>query len=206
MTPTATKGPDIILKLPEHVYYVDGIIRPSVTGIIKAAGLMDTRFFNDVAAWRGSHTHKATELHDLGILDETTIAPLCVPYFEAYKAFRRDHPHYEPYAIEKRVYCPGPAPYCGTLDRLAWFYGERILLDIKTGPMRLWLTMQLAGYYNALPPAEHKPTVCYGLELRKDGTYHLSEPIHITEREVAAFEALATVHYIRDEYGEVSAA
>ena len=39
-----------------HTYRFNGHVVPSVTGILKSVGLIDTRWFDKAAAWRGSGT------------------------------------------------------------------------------------------------------------------------------------------------------
>lgn len=73
-----------------HIYILDGVILPSVTGILKAEGFVDDRFFDEYSRERGSIVHLATHYDDLGELDEGSLDPVIVPYVEAWRRFKRE--------------------------------------------------------------------------------------------------------------------
>jgi hypothetical protein len=76
-----------------HIFTVNGKVIPSVTTILKKAGMTpDYSFVDPWYAQRGTYVHKATELWEKGTLDEDTIDPLISGYVDAYKACRRDFP------------------------------------------------------------------------------------------------------------------
>lgn len=78
-----------------HIFTVNGRVIPSVTTILKRAGMTpDWSKIADIEwyAQRGTYIHKATELWENGTLDEDTIDPLISGYVDAYKACRRDFP------------------------------------------------------------------------------------------------------------------
>lgn len=62
----------------------------SVTGILKAEGFIDTRFYDDWSRDKGSMVHLATHYDDIGELDEDTLDPVIVPYLEAWRKFKRE--------------------------------------------------------------------------------------------------------------------
>lgn len=62
----------------------------SVTGILKAEGFIDTRFYDDFSRERGEFVHKARHLDDMGELDEESVDPEIAPYLEAWRRFRRE--------------------------------------------------------------------------------------------------------------------
>jgi hypothetical protein len=78
-----------------HIFTADGKVIPSVTTVLKRAGMTpDWSKIADIEwyADRGTAIHKATELWEKGTLDEDSVDPLIQPYVDAYKACRRDFP------------------------------------------------------------------------------------------------------------------
>jgi hypothetical protein len=74
-----------------HTFLVNGESLPSVTTIIKQAGL--TPDYSFVDPWyleRGTFIHRATELWEKGTLDDDTVDPEITGYLTAYKSFRAD--------------------------------------------------------------------------------------------------------------------
>lgn len=133
----------------KHEYQLDGKVLPSVSQIIGAASLLPTAFYlhdagTSEAVLRGSYTHQATELHDKGTLDETSVCSQIRPYLEAYKAFRKES-GFTPASTECRLYHPAYY-YAGTIDRIGRLNTRLVLLDIKTGSPTQAITIQLAAY------------------------------------------------------------
>lgn len=73
-----------------HRYTLNGLLLPSVTGILLAEGFIDTTWYTEEARTRGSYVHKARHLDDTGELDESTIDPVIAPYLEAWRRFKRE--------------------------------------------------------------------------------------------------------------------
>jgi hypothetical protein len=73
-----------------HVYTLNGLPLPSVTGILKAEGFIDDAFFTEESRVRGTYVHLATHYDDQGELDEDTLDPVIVPYVEAWRKFKRE--------------------------------------------------------------------------------------------------------------------
>lgn len=84
---TLLNSSDVEFDEARHVYTYQGRALPSVTGILKAEGFIDTRFYNDWAREKGSFVHLAIEYHLAGELDEETLDPEIKPYLEAFKRF-----------------------------------------------------------------------------------------------------------------------
>ena len=160
---------ELIFNPENHVYTIDNIYLPSVTTIIKAAGLIDTTWFTEGATTRGTYVHQATELYDKNDLDEAALDPALVPYLNAYKQFLNDTGFCID-GIEKRIHS-ATYGYAGTLDRLGKFPGENInsILDIKSGVPAKWHGAQLAAYALCYPEPHNR----YGLYLSDNGTYKL---------------------------------
>jgi hypothetical protein len=132
--------PELQFDEATHTYSLDGRPLDGLTSTIKEAGLI--RSNGDQAQWymqRGKYIHLATELHDRGELDESTLDPQIVPYLESWKRFRGDQ-GYEPSHTELKLYDPIYL-YAGTIDRLP-------LCDLKSGAEDRWHKWQLAGYWN----------------------------------------------------------
>ena len=73
-----------------HRFQFRGAILPSVTGILKDEGFIDTTWYDDYGRTRGHYVHKARLLDDRGELNEETLDPIIAPYVEAWRKFRRE--------------------------------------------------------------------------------------------------------------------
>jgi hypothetical protein len=126
----------VILDESTHTYYgVDGRAVPGVTRIIDDI-LQEYRSIDkDVlrrAQIRGTHVHKACELHDLHKLDFTSLSDEISPFLESYMDFLSDT-GFVSELIETRLYSDR-YKVAGTLDRLGQARGQkrRWLPDIKS--------------------------------------------------------------------------
>lgn len=145
-----------------HTYRVDGREVPSVTTVLKAAGIGHTDTEGsyripdevmDAARDRGNDIHLACEYLDRGGVDadwDDGEPPEWWPYLEAYECFKEDV-GFVPDLIEQAVYCSGH-DYAGTIDRAGWIGDERVVLDLKSGGggLKAWHPVQLAAYAYAL--------------------------------------------------------
>lgn len=116
-----------------HEYKFCGVVKPSVSAILRDAGLTaDFSMVNpDVlenARLRGEAIHKALEYDDMGILDEDE----CIYMWavEAWRKWKKDN-DIEIVAIESIVYNP-TLEYCGTFDRKVITKTGQKIVDIKT--------------------------------------------------------------------------
>lgn len=153
----------------DHRYYVDDVEVPSVTTVIKDAGLIDTEWFTDQSAIRGTYIHLACRLIDDDELDETTVDERVRPYLDAYQEFMAlQKPEW--IYVEHRVYDPTYG-YAGTLDRAGIIGGQKVLIDIKSGACPPSVSLQLAAYKRCLPqPHTWKRAA---LNLKPNGTFSL---------------------------------
>ena len=146
-----------------HTYTIGDRRLPSVTEIIKSAGLMDIRFFDDYTRTRGQFVHSACELLDLGILDEDALDQALIQYVVAYKLFLSEaRPIWT--AIEEPLF-DDAIGVAGKPDRLS----ADGVTDIKAGQPQPWHGIQLALY--AMLAKKPITTIRRGLYLRGDGTY-----------------------------------
>ena len=163
--------PEIMLT-EEHVYHVDGIERPGVNQILTDTGLVKPYNGDPWYGKRGTYTHTACHMLDMGDLDEETLDPAIKGYVEAYKKFKAESGMVFLHSEEK-LWHP-QFNYCGTPDR---FYP---VLDIKTGDMHEPLTLELYAEIIRVNRQDMKDKTdyelfrtAYFLRLKEDGTYNL---------------------------------
>ncbi len=175
-----------------HTYAWDGVAVPSVTTVLESQGLV-TLFGapEQLAIYRslGTAVHTATELDDLGTLDEATVHADVWPYLWAWREFKAQS-GCELVSCERRVYNEKYG-YAGTLDRVLVVRGERGLYDIKTGAKRRATGPQTAAYLAALPTKERTakpngrlPMKRYGIYLKNDCTFDLQPYADPTDLQV----------------------
>jgi hypothetical protein len=98
-----------------HRYTVDGREVPGVTSILKAVGL--SKDFSGVETFyrdRGIAVHACIELFLKGVLDEKSIDPVLVPYWEGFKRYWDKHSE-KPVLIEVPQYSE-EYDFAGTAD------------------------------------------------------------------------------------------
>jgi hypothetical protein len=174
-----------------HTYALDGIAVPSVTGILKWAGLIDfshlPAFVLERAQARGTAVHAAIHYfneRDLDVAGFASEFPDYVGYLDAWRAFcaeRRFTPVLNEIRLASRRYrVAGTADCFGVLD------GEAVLLDFATGrPQDVCKDLQTAAYdvlareYAEASPAlglflaAHPVIRRYAVALRANGTFQL---------------------------------
>lgn len=154
-----------------HEYTLDGIVIPSVTQVLKESGLIDTTWYTDGGADRGTKVHQVLHYYDEGDLDLESVDDAIRGYHVAYAKFCCDS-GFIPELIEHRV-CHQTYRYAGTLDRTGTMNGNKVVLDIKTGQVQPWAALQLAAYAYCFWPVQYQHQR-YALEVRPDGTYRLT--------------------------------
>lgn len=120
-----------------------GRVLPSITQMLKAAGLIDTRFYTDEGRDRGSAVHELTAAYDLGGLHLGSCVAEFKPYLQHYALaigqLNHDWKHIE-VAFAHPVY-----RYAGRPDRVgSVFGGLKAVAEIKTGAPEKWHGVQLA--------------------------------------------------------------
>lgn len=178
-------------------YVIDGVRVPSVTEVLKIAGLVDysriEREVLDRAAARGQETH-----HWIAVLDEggavEAVDPIVVGRLAAYKEFR---------SAQVFARAQGEASLVSTLHRvggtpdLVGALGPAAapaVLDVKPpGPVQPWWELQVAGYQMILEELRGSPVQGFVLQLRNEGTFRLTRVGHSARHDFAA--ALRCVHY-----------
>jgi len=201
---------------PIHRYTLDDQVVPSVTGILKASGLIDFSGIPEgilaAARYRGTIVHEAIALQNQGDLDERQFRvdfPEFVGYVDGWTNFCA-HREFRPILNEHRV-ASRRYQVAGTLDCLGELDGIGTLLDFATGdPNDVCKWLQTAAYevlareWASEDPilaaffAAHPFIKRYAVALRKDGTFRL-EP-YASPSDAREFLALVTAQQIVAKY------
>lgn len=185
---------EVTLDEASHTYRdISGRIVPSVTGILAAAGIIETEWFSDYARIRGLAVHKAIELLERGTLDPDSISDGVAPYLESWKNFKKDT-DYQCRGTELKIYHKRYR-YAGTIDQIGEVFYATCLLDIKTGVEQHWWALQTAAY-NEIAKCKHR----FSLQLKSDGKYRLIE--HTNKRDFQVFLACLTVAGWKKQIGQ----
>lgn len=182
-----------------HVYTLGGQRLPSVTEILKGAGVVDEQWWTDAGRWRGSQVHLACWYDDQNDLDESTLDPRLHGYVDAYRKFRLET-GFTPTAIEQPVH-NDLLGYAGTPDRIGTLADGRYCLpDLKSGAQSKVTRFQTAGYAGCL--TSPRKYVRMEVRLKDNGKYSLQvyEPKDF-DRDFADFQALIRVFHLRRELG-----
>lgn len=168
---------NILLDEATHIYTLDSIKIPSVSQVLKAAGLKDiSQFCTQEDLIRGTYVHKAIHLYETTGLDESTVDPIIRPYFDAYLKFRKET-GYEPMASEQKVYSTRYR-YAGRLDSEGMFKERFTIVDYKTGSeFHPADAIQVKAYKEArnetIQDRKLKAKDRLIVRLDKDGSYYL---------------------------------
>jgi len=152
-----------------HEYKLDGVILPSVTQVIKSAGLVDDTFYDEYSCRRGTAVHLATALYDEGTLDESTVADEIKGYLAGWVKFLKES-KFKVREAEQLLSHPVRG-YAGTRDRRGFLNDKWTILDIKTGALNPAVGVQLAAYKH-LSAGDDKT---YTVQLKANGTYALKK-------------------------------
>ena len=156
---------DLHFDQATHVYRLGDRVLPSVTQVLKEAGIIDDTWYTEESRIRGSFAHEATALDDAGVLDESSVDSSLAGYLEAWRRFKRDS-GMRILKAEFRI-CDRVYGYAGTVDRLAVVRHQPTIPDIKTGDPEPWHALQLAGYARCVPGRPMR----MGVYLHDDGKY-----------------------------------
>lgn len=220
MTTTPTTAtiapPTLTFDAAEHRYelhHQGGGVEalPSVTTILRAAGLID---FSGVpsavlagAQARGTRVHTALHYAAEGTLDWSTVSVDDRPYVDAGMAFLATA-QFQPLAMEHRMWHPVHR-FCGTCDLVGWWGDSPAVGDYKTGRASdVAADLQLAAYaacLRATPPIEwmdvspSTPIVRVSIELTKRGTFRTE--VYRNPNDFATFLACLTVYREQERRG-----
>jgi hypothetical protein len=165
--------------LHEYVNDITGDVYPHITGLLKAAGEVDDRFFTDDSRIRGHYVHSLTAQYDLGAIDdlmelESPYAGWLAAYGDKKKgAIAVIQPKWR--AVEEPIVHPR-LRFGGRPDRWGTIYCAIGNVELKSGdpmdyhPIQTALQNILIETVCGLP-AETIPR--YGLYLKRTGRWHL---------------------------------
>jgi hypothetical protein len=182
-----------------HVYRLGDRVIPSVTEILKGAGVVDDQWWTEAGRWRGSQVHLACWYDDQNDLDVDSLDERLRGYVDAYRRFRAET-GFTPTAIEQSVY-NDLLGYAGTPDRIGTLGdGRHCLPDLKSGAQSRVTRLQTAGYAGCL--GSPRKYVRMEVRLKENGKYSLQvfEPKDF-DRDFTDFQALIRVFHIRRELG-----
>lgn len=188
----------VTFKEETHQYFDADIEIPSVTNILKSAGLINygaagSELQSEEYMMRGKAAHKCCELYEKGILDPTTVDEAVEPYLDGYKKFKKDT-GYKSKATELILF-HDKRRFAGTLDGIGTIGPDQVLIEIKTGSYQPWHRLQVAAYRSCLPD-EYKTVKDFVLELKSNSTYALHKiPYEVTEENI--FFSLVNLYYWR---------
>jgi hypothetical protein len=143
--------PTLTFNSETHTYLAEGTKVPSVSEVLRVAGLIDMDWVSEEAMKRGSFVHQTIEFYLQRDLDEAGLDPKLAAYLAAWKAAEREmcirvlRNEKDAAMVEQRVFHP-IYKYAGTLDVLAMLVDRKVVIDIKTGAPSPWHRIQLAGY------------------------------------------------------------
>jgi len=180
------ESPKVEFDPGTHTYSMGGRIIPSVTQIIKAAGLYPSNTWGSPEDMlRGTNAHTAIQYHIEGNLDEDALDPLLKPYLDGYKKFVAESNFLAQHS-ETLVFSDTYS-FAGTIDIIGELNGESFVIDIKTGGPDPAYRIQTAAYKLASGSnmAVSGVTGRACLYLAKDGTYKLEE--HKAREDVTVF-------------------
>jgi hypothetical protein len=181
-------GPNMVeLDRATHTYS-NGL--PSVTEILRSAGLIDPTWYTDEARQRGTAVHSACEFYDQNDLDLDSLDPQIAGYVKAYIRFR-EMQDASPEWIEIPL-SDKTESYAGTPDRV-FITRPRSLVDLKSGSFHPSHKFQLAAYVNMLDdPFSYSR---FGLYLKENGSFSVREfPKSEYVQDLGVFMAALTIH------------
>jgi hypothetical protein len=137
-----------------HEYRDGDTIVPSVTQVLKRAGLVNYFGHNTEAMEMGRAVHKLCEMYARGYREDSAGRSLeDLAYLNGFARWMKDHRVYAIQTENMIDHTTDGYRYAGTFDLLADIGGKRILVDLKTGWPAPWHTVQLAAYCLAVNPA-----------------------------------------------------
>ena len=140
-----------------HEYKINGEIVPSVTQVLKEAGLIDFSGIPPLvlenARERGLAVHETLELYDKDDLVMHTLDPVLKNYLHQWELWLKES-GFNVLTAEQMVGSEEHM-YAGTMDRMGTISGDLTIMDIKTSKptksSKKNLGLQLAGYVHASP-------------------------------------------------------
>jgi hypothetical protein len=189
----------LVMDRETHVYKLGETVLPSVTEILRGAGVVNDQWWTDDGRWRGSQVHLACWYDDQNDLNEDDLDPALRGYVDAYRQFRADT-GFVPTDIETPIY-NDLLGYAGTPDRIGKISGNKLCLpDLKSGASSKVTRYQTVAYAACLPSP--RKYVRMEIRLQKNGKYFLQvyEPKDFN-RDFERWQAIVEVFHLRRELG-----
>ena len=158
-----------------HEYKDGGEIIPSVTQILKVAGVIDDRWFSEESRERGSAVHDLAERYANGEREDKLGRSLeSLEYVNAFARWMKEKKVYSIYTECTVHNSINGKRSAGRFDILALIGGKRVLVDLKSGGPAPWHKVQLAAYALAMfqDGTPVNPDKVANLYVKPDGTYH----------------------------------
>ena len=164
----------------KHEFRRDGILFPSVTQILRAAGKCNFDFVEqDVlihAQNRGQSVHWMCQLEDQGALNPRKVPRSLRGYRKAWKAFKANCGFIPDPEWTERKFASGYW-YAGIIDRAGILGNTFAVVDLKTGSITDAARLQLTAYTLAIEP---RPALAswirrVAVRLNRNGTYNIRE-------------------------------
>lgn len=173
----------------KHEYWLAERRLPSVTEVLRNAGLVDATYFTQHARDRGTAVHAAVLYDDQRDLDEASLDPEVRPYLEQWRVFKREAG--VGVITSEALVWSAVNEYAGTLDKYVRLLGQRVVIDIKTNNAPASVLEQLGGYSRAWREMGF-PVGAVGCLVLKPRTYRL-QIYDVASAEAAWMKALAKV-------------
>lgn len=204
-----------------HVYRLDGRETVSVTGVLKAMGLVKLGAVPapilERARTRGQDVHQLLHYYNENDLDPDSVDERYRGYLDAWMRFCRER-GFRILLCERRI-ASRKHRVCGTLDALGIMDGYGVLLDFKTGsPDDVAADLQTAAYEGlarawaldgedpqlaaVLALNEFKRIRRMSVRLRKDGTFEI-DPYYNPTDWTKFLTLAAAVNIARDRGAEL---
>lgn len=153
-----------------HRYEIDGQPVPSVTTVLKDMGFVNASYFTEYARTRGTLVHRIIQYHVEGTLDDDTIDPALMGYFNAWRRFE-DETGFVSTDTEKPL-ASEVWRFAGTPDHIGCFPDLRsACIDVKSGAIFPATQIQVAAYEILAA----QPLKRFALCLKEDGKYSLKQ-------------------------------
>lgn len=135
-----------------HIYKLDGVVIPSVTQILDAAGLGGFKDnYTQESADRGTNIHKTIELFCQAKLDRSILTPSAAPYINSWVKFCKD---YNFTSQHQEIRDASPTLKVGfTIDHFGFMSvpENTAIVDIKSGVPKIADVVQVCGYGHMKP-------------------------------------------------------
>ena len=142
---------ELIKLSEEHIYKVNGVIKPGVNEVLKDMGAIPDFNYPNAEYKRtlGTYVHLAIKLYFENKLDESSLQGEVKDYFNGFLKFHKENP-INPLGVEKKFYSEKHG-FCGTID--CW---TDVLYDWKTGQSARYHQLTAGAYLLLLEEAGYK--------------------------------------------------